>query len=94
VLRKGEGTDFIFPLYAGDRMIFAKNIAKKIQSPGVGGKIQSVSRVIFDGSAPHGELAITGVGVWVGIERSGILTLGCAGQRKYRPFRHGLLFFY
>jgi hypothetical protein len=36
-----EGTDFIFPFYAGDRMIFAK-IPRKKFSP-LGEKIQSVS---------------------------------------------------
>jgi hypothetical protein len=45
VLREREGTDFIFPLYAGDRMIFVKNNAKKNQSTEVGGKIQSVPGV-------------------------------------------------
>ena len=40
MLRKREGTDLIFPLAAGDRMIFAENYAKIIQSPEVGGKIQ------------------------------------------------------
>jgi hypothetical protein len=51
VLREREGTDFffLFTFYVGDRMIFAKNSAKKIQSPEVGGKIQSVPGLIFFG---------------------------------------------
>jgi hypothetical protein len=45
VLREHEGTDFIFPLYAGDRMIFAKNNAKKNQSPKVDGLVITRKRL-------------------------------------------------
>ena len=51
-LRDEEGTDFIFPILYRGQNNFRNKIAKKIQSPEAGGKIQSVSRIklSFDGN--------------------------------------------